>query len=91
MKQPKDVVAVYDNGGKTFDRYTIVLDEADAWTPGCYQSFSFSHNPDSPQGFSQFGVCRPGDHLGRLIRFDALPINIQKHAIGRIQQPDHLR
>ncbi len=84
MKQPKDVVAVYDNDGESLDRYTLVLDEPDAWTPGCYAGLGLSYNPGDLQGFSQFGVVKPGGHLGRLIKFNKLPLNVQKHAIERL-------
>lgn len=36
---------VYTNGGKTFDRYTVILG-GDVYT--------MSHNPLSPQGFNQY-------------------------------------
>jgi len=39
-------VEIYDNGGETFDRFTIILDDD--------YVFGMSENPFHPQGFSQF-------------------------------------
>ena len=38
-------VKVFDNGGESFDRYTVIIDES---------VFGMSHNPRSPQGFNQY-------------------------------------
>lgn len=38
-------VAVYDNGGKTFDRYTVILGES---------VFTMSENATQPDGFNQY-------------------------------------
>jgi len=76
---------IYDNGGVSFDRFTVVLDDGSV--------FGMSANPLSPQGFNQyigeaiefngFGHCGkrvdslrslPGDVLsaiGNRIRGDA--------------------
>ena len=39
-------IKVYDNGGKTFDRYTVIL--------SCGSIIGMSENPLSPQGFNQY-------------------------------------
>lgn len=84
------IIAVYDNGGKTFDRYTVVLDEKEGvagrngtikYLPAC---FSLSPNCDSHQGVSMYGVCDIGPHLGKKIAFKELPENVQKHVERRI-------
>lgn len=38
-------ITVYDNGGKTFDRYTVIIND---------HVFGMSPKPNSPQGFNQF-------------------------------------
>lgn len=38
-------IAVYDNDGKTFDRYTVIIGN---------DVYGMSHNPKHPQGFNQF-------------------------------------
>jgi hypothetical protein len=71
-------ILVYDNGGKTMDRYTIFVTYSD----GTKAVFGMSDNPDSPQGFNQYvGDGRkekPGSHLGRKLR--KIPKKIQ-HAL----------
>ncbi len=42
-------IQVYDNGGETFDRYTVIIDN---------DVFGMSENPLSASGFNQWcGVC----------------------------------
>lgn len=43
MTKPK--IFVYDNGGKTFDRYTVIID---------WDVFTMSTNATSPQGVNQY-------------------------------------
>ncbi len=62
----------YDNGGKTFDRYTVVY-MAEFAGRGLYCARGMSENPFDPQGFGQYCFAMPGRHLGRRISFDALP------------------
>lgn len=38
-------IEIYDNGGVTFDRYTVIIDG---------DVYGMSDNPRSPQGFNQF-------------------------------------
>lgn len=46
MKKPKQLLVVLDNGGKTHDRYTIILKDGDV--------FGASENPFQPLGFGQY-------------------------------------
>lgn len=82
----KKILAVYDNEGKTFDRYTVVLTHS--YEPredkNIYTSLGLSFNPSSPQGFSQFGDCILGNHLGKKITFSSLPKTIKGHIKGRL-------
>ena len=71
------LTVVYDNGGRTFDRYTVVM-LRDGLALG------LSHNPDSPQGFSQFCDCEAGPHLGTRITWAQLPDNVRAHAVQRL-------
>ena len=72
-------IRVYDNGGKTFDRYTVAyMDE----TNGVFvQMLGMSENPFHPQGFGQHCEGTPGRHLGRRISFNELPEDCQKATI----------
>lgn len=70
MKAPR----IFDNGGETFDRYTLI-------TPDDF-IFGFSSEPFHPQGFGQFcGEWQGGStrHLGKKVTIESLPINAQKY------------
>ena len=73
-------VRVYDNGGETIDRYTIVIENPVTKE----QSWLGSNNdPFHSQGFGQHvgdegSGNQEGEHLGKLIKFSALPEPVQK-------------
>lgn len=53
---PEMVVAIYDNGGKTFDRYTVIYRNVYTSHRGEYVMYrGMSTDPTSPQGFGQMG------------------------------------
>jgi hypothetical protein len=80
LNYPKGILAVYDNGGKTFDRYTIVYDEPPRMSRGekMYECFGASDHPTHPQGFGQHSSCMLGSHLGKKIAWDALPNEVRE-------------
>jgi hypothetical protein len=45
-------IAILDNGGETFDRYTFLFDN---FEDGNFPYWGSSENPTHPQGFGQFG------------------------------------
>ena len=69
---------IYDNGGKSFDRYTFVIRENDS---NVLHFWGSSENPHHPQGFGMYcGASsegyQAGAHLGAKIKaFDSLPID----------------
>lgn len=77
-----NIVKIYDNGGKTLDRYTI-LTEPYHFGKSC-GALCLSKDPENPQGFSQFGDVYEGAKIGKEISFESLPENIQEHALSRI-------
>lgn len=70
-------VRIYDNGGKSFDRYTVVYMN-DPEGNGCYGARGMSEHPTHPQGFGLYTSAMPGRHLGKRITFDQLPPDCQK-------------
>lgn len=71
-------IEIYDNGGKSFDRYTIFINGL---------VYGASTNALSPQGFFQFvGFSNEIDKsaLGKRIDFEALPSEV-KEQIRRIE------
>ena len=81
---PKEVKSVWDNGGKTMDRYVIFL-QGSGWDRG--DNLSLSSDPDGAQGLSQFDHSgKEGSHLGKKINWNRLPDNIQKHIIRKLKE-----
>ena len=71
------IKAIHDNKCKTFDRYTVILDDGSA--------LGLSHNPDSPSGFSQWcDAIAEGVDLGKAISFQELPQRVQQHIKMRL-------
>lgn len=73
---------IYDNGGKTCDRYTIIPPR---WAHlkykrGDWECISSSERPFHPQGYGMICSAMPGPHLGKRITFDQLPPDVQKFA-----------
>lgn len=79
-------VRIYDNNGKTLDRYTAVYMFApESWQPGCYDARGMSTYPCSPQGIGCFTSAMPGRHLGKRIKFEKLPIDCQKLVLSDLK------
>lgn len=75
-------IRCYDNGGKTFDRFTCVFTGRYSGRSGC-DYLGMSSYPYSPLGFGQHGwnetvIDRPKySHLGSPIDFKELPNDVQ--------------
>lgn len=74
----KTNIRIYDNGGKTFDRYTAVFMDHPERQHGTFYALGMSDKPFNPQGFGQHCAAMPGRHLGRRIALEALPPDCQK-------------
>jgi len=72
---------IYDDGGKSIDRYTLVVPSVNE--PGKLDMYGFDENPYYPQGFGQFaGSCDKMPsyaHLGKLISYNDLPDQAQRY------------
>ncbi len=85
LNEAKQKVMVYDNGGKTFDRYTVFI----TYTTGEIIAFGMSDNPMSPNGFNQYvGVApreiSPGKHQGK--KLSRIPKEIEKAVKVRMKE-----
>jgi len=69
-------IKIYDNGGETFDRYTVIY--IGSHYNGFYSCLGMSENPFSPQGYGQHGSCTDGPHLGKEIQFEDIPEACQR-------------
>jgi len=81
-------VHVYDNGGKTADRYTIVFTGRYRHkTNGSFVHLGASAHPFHPQGVGMHGESRDQidypsyGHLGKKIGFKDLPPDVQKFVV----------
>jgi hypothetical protein len=71
-------VTVYDNGGTTFDRYTVIIGDA---------VFGMSMHPRDPQGFNQYCCQLPimsTESLGLQVPLHELPEEVRKAILERI-------
>ena len=90
----RDRFRLYDNGGKTIDRYTLidakphdnVSNDNSGWVVW-HDYIAFNSEPFHPQGFGQHGEYERihSDrldlrHLGRRISLDALPEQARRFA-----------
>lgn len=70
---------VFDNGGKTCDRYTVIYPKYKCYRGTyIYPFVGMSENPYHPQGFCQHGELDPPGRngfkgLGKKITFEDLP------------------
>jgi hypothetical protein len=73
-------IKCYDNGGKSFDQYTVVyLDyPQDKHGVKYFDAVAMSANPFHPQGFGQHTLAQIGEHLGKEIYYNDLPPDCQK-------------
>jgi hypothetical protein len=89
MKRPKHI-RIFDNGGKTADRYTVVYlsmpDSRDIFHRQTFESLGMSAEPFHPQGVGMHGAAIPGSHLGKRIRWEQLPVDCQKAVLQDFQQ-----
>lgn len=83
-------VHVYDNGGESFDRYTVVFTGRYTHkTGGVHWYLGASEHPFHPQGFGQTGESRTHQqidyptygHLGKKIKFKDLPPDVKKFTL----------
>lgn len=78
---PRAVLACYDNGGKTCDRYTALYG-APLWTPEYGYNVPGRHmseHPSHPQGVGMYTEHPASERacLGKKVRFKDLPPDVQ--------------
>lgn len=67
-------IKIYDNGGKTADRYTAInTNRRVRGQFGMYEAIGFNAYPFHPQGYGQHTIAEPGRHLGKRVKLDELP------------------
>jgi len=73
-------VRIYDNGGRTIDRYTVIIGR---------DAYGMSTDPFYPQGFNMHVGEVPnqvmlGGHLGKRVNFNSLPTEVKKAIMDRM-------
>lgn len=71
-------VHIYDSGDQFLDRFTAVYMDRPEYKPGTYFARGMSEHPFHPQGFGQCCTAMPGKHLGKRIKFENCPPDVQK-------------
>jgi hypothetical protein len=74
------VIAVYDNGGKTLDRYSVYYNFVESLPsePRRYMCLGMNAAPFHPQGIGQHGSGQLGRHNGKRIKLEDLPKDCQQ-------------
>lgn len=88
MKRPKNI-RIYDDGGATADRYTVIYMDEPERDPGTYNALCMSADPFSPLGICQHSSAMPGRHLGKRIRWEDLPEDCRKAVVQDCEQPNN--
>ena len=78
------ITSIWDNGGKTADRYSVVTKEPAGG--GNFMILGLSDDCYSPGGVNMFGDGKPGPHLGKKIKFEDLPSRVQACVIARLKE-----
>lgn len=78
-------IRIYDNNGKTVDRYTVVFMDRPYYSQTgtlarhpMRECLGMSHSPFHPQGFCQHSGAMPGRHLGKRLKLEQLPPDCQR-------------
>jgi len=79
-------IKVYDNGGETFDRYTVVYLDCPAHYEDGYEAVGMSIDPTHPQGYGQHCTAMLGEHLGEEIEFKALPKKCREVVLADLKE-----
>lgn len=76
-----NIIAIFDDGGETFDRYTVVFDEIVDYHYDrglLHTCLCLSDNCDEPNGFCLWDCCLlNAECLGKEITWDALPQHVR--------------
>jgi len=89
QKVQEQILGIFDNGGKTIDRYTVVTKYKEGCDPNYRDMLALGGDVNSPQGFSNwtFGHYKPtikNAHLGKRITWEDLPDTHKAHIIERL-------
>jgi hypothetical protein len=78
--KPQIIKSIWDNKGKSIDRYTVIFKEDEG-------ALGLSDNPNHPNGVAMFLDVHDfveGEHLGDNISWESLPKKVQSYVVDRI-------
>jgi hypothetical protein len=74
---------VFDNGGETIDRYTVIGRKLfSKRKDGKHDALYLSDDCNLPNGVSMYTEIRPSEVKGKRIKFLDLPEHVQKHVLS---------
>lgn len=79
-RRPEGIKSIWDNGGETLDRYSVLFVEQE--NNGLFECLGLS---ETGAAFSQFTMAAEGDHLGKLVQWKDLEKKLQEHILGRLK------
>jgi hypothetical protein len=77
--EPMKITAIYDNGGRTLDRYTVLTNQP--YNDTFRMALGIGADP---MDFSQWTGVSVGDHLGVVVAFEKLSAKLQEHITNRV-------
>ena len=77
---PLKIIAIYDNGGKTLDRYTVYYNFVEGVVEGhkLYACLNMNEAHFHPQGIGMHSSGQLGRHNGKRIKLEDLPLDCQQ-------------
>lgn len=78
-----DSVKIYDNGGETFDRYTVIF--ADGSVLGIGDTGNVPNGFCMHVGSIHEGSVTEGDHLGQIISLDEMTLPAQRAVCAELE------
>jgi hypothetical protein len=74
---------IYDNGGKSYDRITVIFKDRPEKQPGTFEAIGAS---ETGAGFYQHTTAMPGRHLGKRVKFANLSSELQNRLKNEIEE-----
>jgi len=81
LKVLEDAVTVYDNGGRSFDRYTVFLNDHG-------YALGIGETGNVPNGFCMTVDAIRGDHLGKIISLDEMSDSARAAVLSELSWAD---
>lgn len=74
-------LTIYDNGGKSFDRITVILNDTKQPSSCGGVEYEAIGASETGSGFYQHTIAQKGRHLGKKIKFENLSTELQNRLL----------